>query len=153
MEDGQDVMREVREYFPVCIYPAIEIEDEFNSDSNGACSERIERMRSNSPSRDTHPGLREACLRGLEDIGQILLGKEEGINSPDHKGRTPLPISARRGRIGMVRLLDKGADVETTTIRDWTPLHAAAYDGHTEIGLMLLEKGAQIDVPKIDGTP
>lgn len=52
----------------------------------------------------------------------------------------------------MVRLLlDKGADVEMTTIRDWTPLHAAAYDGHTEIGLMLLEKGAQIDVPKIDG--
>ena len=42
-------------------------------------------------------------------------------------------------------MIDKGANVNCTTIWNQTPLHAAAYYGDTNIAKVLIQKGAKID--------
>ncbi len=43
-------------------------------------------------------------------------------------------------------LLERGADLAFPTASGWTPLKAAATEGHVEIVKLLLGRGADVDV-------
>ena len=54
---------------------------------------------------------------------------------------------AREGNIrALKRLIDEGLDVNATSWSGWTLLHRAAENGHTEVCLYLLQRGAKPDV-------
>ncbi len=64
---------------------------------------------------------------------------------PDN-GSTPLNDAAFHGELEMVKfLLDRGADISSTTRDETTSLHTAAFFGRTEIVKLLLERGASVD--------
>ncbi|GMH37604.1 hypothetical protein BSKO_05477 [Bryopsis sp. KO-2023] len=59
------------------------------------------------------------------------------------EGYTPLHIAVTKMAKGSVRvLLDASADVNSQSKGGWTPLHLAQESNNVEIGLMLLENGA-----------
>jgi len=68
---------------------------------------------------------------------------------------SPLHYAAEVGSSTMVKLLlQKGLDVNATTIRLNTPLHIAAEHGHQRIVEVLLEKGAHLEAQnKVGNTP
>jgi ankyrin repeat protein len=52
--------------------------------------------------------------------------------------------AARNGHEEVVKLLlEKGADAESKSSYDWTPLSWAAENGHEAVVKLLFEKGAQ----------
>ena len=56
---------------------------------------------------------------------------------------TPLWVASAAGHQEMVvKLIDLGANVNSTTSTNSTPLRAACYDGHLEVAKLLLEMGA-----------
>ena len=58
---------------------------------------------------------------------------------------TPLWVASAAGHQEMVvKLIDLGANVNSTTSTNSTPLRAACYDGHLEVAKLLLEMGAGI---------
>lgn len=61
--------------------------------------------------------------------------------------------AAARGNVNQVReLLEAGADIDSASIDNFTPLMTAAGGGHAEVVKLLLEKGASIK-PRTKGTP
>lgn len=73
------------------------------------------------------------------------------IEVRDHRGQTPLHITAQSGDLGMVQvLLDNGAEPnaqEETT--GWTPLHFAVSKGHYNVILQLLHHD-DLNVNQVD---
>ena len=60
---------------------------------------------------------------------------------------TPLWCAASSGNLALVRLLiERGANVNSTTKTKSTPLRAACYDGHLNIVKYLIQKGADIEL-------
>lgn len=58
-----------------------------------------------------------------------------------------LQVAARRGQLAEVKkLLDAGAPLESKNQYGATPLYLAVFNGHTEVALFLLEKGANPNV-------
>ncbi|MFN0105682.1 MAG: ankyrin repeat domain-containing protein [Bryobacteraceae bacterium] len=58
-----------------------------------------------------------------------------------------LLIAARRGQLAEVKkLLEAGAPLESKTEYGGTPLYMAVFNGHTEVALLLLDKGANPNV-------
>jgi len=59
------------------------------------------------------------------------------------EGAPPLWCAAAAGHLDIVRLLiQKGANVNSTTKTNSTPLRAACFDGHFEIVQYLVQSGA-----------
>ena len=96
--------------------------------------------------------LNAALVRKYLDIAQFLLDHGAvGENMGDH-GRTGLYIASSRGYANIVRsLVDRGANLNARcgdwgTMFEgqvwWTPLHAAIYNDHPDIAVLLLEGGA-----------
>jgi hypothetical protein len=58
-----------------------------------------------------------------------------------------LQVAARRGQLAEVKkLLEAGAPIESKNEYGATPLYMAVFNGHTEVALLLLEKGANPNV-------
>ena len=58
-----------------------------------------------------------------------------------------LQVAARRGQLADVKkLLDSGAPLESKNQYGATPLYLAVFNGHSEVALLLLEKGANPNV-------
>ena len=78
----------------------------------------------------------------------------DGVNAYAYDGWTPLHLAAFFGRREAVeRLLDGGADlhaVSRNALKN-TALHAAVAGGHTDVALMLIERGAAVDVADAGG--
>ncbi|KAH7140872.1 prion-inhibition and propagation-domain-containing protein, partial [Dactylonectria macrodidyma] len=56
-----------------------------------------------------------------------------------------LTVASEKGNVSVVDLLLKEhADVTTTDIEDWAPLHMASYYGHLEVANLLLRGGADV---------
>ncbi|CAM9758964.1 unnamed protein product [Ectocarpus sp. 4 AP-2014] len=67
------------------------------------------------------------------------------MDAADKGGSTPLHIAARFPRADMVQLLvAKGANVDKTNGRGWTPLQLAVVAGNTGATQSLLTAGADI---------
>ena len=95
--------------------------------------------------------LNAALVQGYLDIAQLLLDHGAvGKNMGGHD-QTGLYIASSRGYANVVRsLIDRGANLNArctdcdTDCGDqvWTPLHAAIYNDHPDIVVLLLEGGA-----------
>lgn len=87
----------------------------------------------------------EAAYLGDERIVIFLLDSEEGQSEEfglDIVVRLMLLAAKRKHAMVLKRLLERGFDPNTYQINGWTPLHAAAQEGHSDIVRLLLNKGA-----------
>jgi ankyrin repeat protein len=72
-----------------------------------------------------------------------LLSSGADVHALNKWKETPLLTAANHGQAGTVgALLNAGADPCKCTDTGWSPLSIAAYKGHDEVVLLLLEKGA-----------
>lgn len=86
---------------------------------------------------------------GTCDMLQYLLEQfpEFDVNQRNLSWCTPLHIAVKRENYELVKfLLQKGADIQATTVEKQTALHFAAHSGSVEITKLLLGKGAKVDV-------
>ena len=86
----------------------------------------------------------EAVRNGDHDeLQRILEERQEKVNVNlfDTEGQTALHQSCLDGNFALVKLLVKfGADVRLANRDGWSALHIAAYGGHQEIMLYLVNK-------------
>jgi len=86
------------------------------------------------------------CSADLEQAGSVVFDGET------IEGATPLWCSAAAGHIDVVSsLIEKGANVNRTTLTNSTPLRAACFDGHFDIVKLLVEQGADIEIANRHG--
>ena len=87
--------------------------------------------------------------------GKLLNRKkdESEDESDEHSFWNPLEIAADMGYKEMVEhfLQQEGIEVNQQDASEWTPLLCTAERGHTEIATLLLEKGADPNIPNNDG--
>jgi hypothetical protein len=82
-----------------------------------------------------------ACLAGDREAARQLLNAH-----PELLDRRLLVTAARRGRLdGVELLLDLGLSPNPEDVLEETALHQAACNGHREIVMMLLSRGAEVD--------
>ncbi|CAC5387739.1 unnamed protein product [Mytilus coruscus] len=82
--------------------------------------------------------LHMACIKGDEEIVNLLLNRKPEIDIINHDGATPLFIASRFGFSNIVRLLlDGNADAEIRTKGGKTPLSVARKLGYTTVCKML----------------
>lgn len=87
-----------------------------------------------------------ACGHTRELAPKIKV-KEDLLKDKDERGRTLLYIASRSGFYDMSELLlEKGASINEVQSTRSTPLHGAAYYGHTSIVELLLQHGAKTDI-------
>ncbi|MCK5726343.1 MAG: ankyrin repeat domain-containing protein [Thiotrichaceae bacterium] len=95
--------------------------------------------------------LRSAHTDDYEGIKKyILAGADPNYSKKD--GITALHIAAAHGNLNIVKVLatHKG-DVDSKSIKNWTPLHHAARFGHLEIVRYLVGQGSSIYTVNSDG--
>ena len=97
----------------------------------------------------------EAAREGQELIVKTLLENGASANVQDGSGITALMRASQYGHLNIVsQLIRAGANVNYKNPTVWvmakeyrrTPLHAAAYNGYTDIVELLLENGATADL-------
>ena len=103
-------------------------------------------------------GLDEFAITKLDHFVQTACGNTRALNflirlskdavkDKDERARTLLYIASRSGFYDMCELLlEKGAYINEVQSTGSTPLHGAAYYGHTEIVELLLQHGAKNDI-------
>ena len=70
----------------------------------------------------------------------------------DRAGRSELHYAAAEGDAGSCeQLIAGGEDVNRPDASEWTPLHFAAQSQSEEAVRVLLDAGAEVDVPNVDG--
>ncbi|KAK4701685.1 hypothetical protein P7C70_g4543, partial [Phenoliferia sp. Uapishka_3] len=121
----------------------------------------LQRLASKLPDiRNTDPQTRQTSLAlaigaNRYDVAQWLIeeGHEEGEISRDTLGETCLHIAAARGFPDLLELYLS----QYSFVLDWvnsrgaTPLHTAAMKGEIECATVLIENGAELDVPDLQG--
>lgn len=73
-----------------------------------------------------------------------LLAEGADVNALDEYGQTPLiyAVDGNAGILAVQALLDAGADVNITTVANWTALDYAYRAGDRAVGVLLMEVGA-----------
>ena len=91
--------------------------------------------------------LLNAAYFGHTEVCELLLEKgKANIEEMEPLGNTALNIAADKGDASTVALLlSKGGRVDTRTKNSFTPLLAAAQEGHTEVCETLFEKGSDLE--------
>jgi ankyrin repeat protein len=71
------------------------------------------------------------------------------VNVPDEDGQTPLYCATSDNRLDYVKYLieQRGANVEERNQGGWAPLHVAAWYGHLDCLIYLVQKGADVNAP------
>ena len=90
-----------------------------------------------------------AAMSGNVPAAKLLvqLDAHVNINAQDDEGGTPLFCAVAQGHAAMIEfLLSKGADIYLKNKKDVTILHLAATQGDVQIGKMLMEFDAHLDV-------
>ena len=90
-----------------------------------------------------------------EKAKKLIESDPENVDYKGKHGIRPLHIAARRGLLGIAKLLiDKGADINAGDAAGETPLHFAAANGQREVAKLLIDKGAKVSAAtKFGGTP
>ncbi|VDK40693.1 unnamed protein product [Taenia asiatica] len=111
----------------------------------------------NTPTSSGQTVLISACRNGKLDIVKYLVDEcgadMEQVGTVHFDGEavegvTPLWCAAAANYLEIVRfLVDRGADVNRTTITNSTALRAACFDGHEEVVRYLVERGANVETP------
>ncbi|MBK8269553.1 MAG: ankyrin repeat domain-containing protein [Planctomycetes bacterium] len=89
-----------------------------------------------------------AAFANRLEMSRVLISKGARVGIRNDFGETPLYLASKEGHVGMIRLLlSHSADInETPKKGGFTPLMAAAFNGHNEAGQMLVANGATLDV-------
>ncbi|TRY97207.1 hypothetical protein DNTS_013710 [Danionella cerebrum] len=73
------------------------------------------------------------------------------VDGIDGEGRTALCLAAAKGSVEVVQaLLDRGLDENHKDDLGWTPLHAAACEGHKSVCAILTERSSMARVGELD---
>ncbi len=102
-------------------------------------------------SDETYSALHRAVLRGDLDIVRMLV--EAGADLTDRfQNNTILNLAAAKGHTAITEyLLERGADPNEPSSKDWTPAHSAAALGNTGLLKKLAGAGADLSAIKADG--
>jgi palmitoyltransferase len=80
-----------------------------------------------------------AAIKGNIQVADILLEKGANIDKADKSGYNAVHLTCQNGHFLMLHYLNcKGADLRTVDHELHTPLHWAAYQGHVEVAIYLL---------------
>jgi ankyrin repeat protein len=90
--------------------------------------------------------LHRAATKGREDVVGVLIAAGASVNARTDADETALYLGIPHPAI-VERLLGVHADPELAQRRGFTPLHHAAFGGHTDSAKALLAAGARTDVP------
>lgn len=101
-----------------------------------------------------------AVVKGHNNITQYLLENGAEVDPTDNAGRTPLHYASGAGGaygviggdIGTAQLLlDKGANINATDKWGWTPLHYATRMRNKDLVELLVNRGADSNIPNKRG--
>lgn len=91
-----------------------------------------------------------AAREGHFDLVKFLLDGKAKVRARNGYGESAIMFGALGGHLEVVKVLQAyGAEINHS---HWTPLHYAAWGGHSVICSFLLEKGAMIDAQSANGT-
>uniref|UniRef100_H3C1Y9 Ankyrin repeat and SOCS box containing 14 n=1 Tax=Tetraodon nigroviridis TaxID=99883 RepID=H3C1Y9_TETNG len=95
--------------------------------------------------------LHESAFLGLENFVYLLLESGADPNARDIKKKTPLALAAQKGHLNIVEvLLEKGAHVKAES-ESGSVLFDAAESGNPDVISMLLDHGADPNLPIYSG--
>jgi len=100
------------------------------------------------------PEISTLAQKGDEKLVEQFMSEDIQIGGgADEKLQSQLYIACFWGFYDVVKtLLDKGADVNAQNkVTLWTPLHAATFQEHGKIVMLLLERNAQPELPDSEG--
>lgn len=99
------------------------------------------------------PSLPPVVLSGDRELAARLIDEGADIDAPGSDGETPLLIATHRGDTAMIGLLlRRGASIDARSEADGrTALAAAAAERKLDIVRLLLERGADPNIPDFDG--
>ncbi|KAI7808558.1 ankyrin repeat domain-containing protein 50 [Triplophysa rosa] len=106
-------------------------------------------------SSGAHPSaitpLLAAAAMGHAGTVNLMLFWGAAVDGIDGEGRTALCLAAAKGSVEVVRtLLDRGLDENHKDDLGWTPLHAAACEGHKSVCAILTEQSSMARVGELD---
>lgn len=111
-----------------------------------------------APSRGRAAPLHEAAMRGDAERAIRLLQDGAPVDALNERSQTPLHVAVGQPRardeaqlLVAAALLDRGADPDGAPRSPERPLHVAAARGSAELVRLLLQRGAQADVPDANG--
>lgn len=88
----------------------------------------------------------DVCKADIEQVGSVTFDGETIEGAP------PLWCAAAAGHLPIVEyLVEKGTDVNKTTLTNSTPLRAACFDGHYDIVKFLVAHNADIEIANRHG--
>ena len=87
----------------------------------------------------------------VKTVDYLINVKGIDLNQANMTNETPLMFAALYGLLPEVKILVNQKEVPVNR-SGWTPLHYACTNGHLEIALFLLEKGAVVDAPSPNET-
>eukprot|EP00658_Telonema_sp_P-2_P032046 TRINITY_DN23832_c0_g2_i7.p1 TRINITY_DN23832_c0_g2~~TRINITY_DN23832_c0_g2_i7.p1 ORF type:complete len:1200 (+),score=235.75 TRINITY_DN23832_c0_g2_i7:161-3760(+) len=88
-----------------------------------------------------------ACAANDEAKVVLAMDAVEHVSIANNHGQTALHIAASVGGAAAVfHLIDRGCLADGTDDRGWTPLRHALWNGHTEVGSILCEVGANVNL-------
>ena len=98
-----------------------------------------------APAADANEALWDAARSGDTARVAAILDKGADVNAKARYGATALFFAADKGRLETVKLLvERGAEINIEdTFYRFKPIDLALQNGHAEVGIFLLEKGAK----------
>ena len=91
-----------------------------------------------------------AARSGNVKLLDYLLSHRANKLIKNNYGDTAIALAALEGHLECIQLLVK-AGTDTNPTDSWTPLNYAAFNGHLDIAVFLLEHGAQVDARAPNG--
>jgi ankyrin repeat protein len=82
--------------------------------------------------------------KSMKTVDYLINAKGIDLNQPNMTDETPLMFAALYGQLAEVKTLVDQKQVPVNR-PGWTPLHYACTNGHYDIALFLLDKGAVVD--------
>jgi ankyrin repeat protein len=89
--------------------------------------------------------------KSMKTVDYLINVKGIDLNQANMTDETPLMFAALYGLLPEVKILVNQKEVPVNR-SGWTPLHYACTNGHLDIALFLLDKGAVVDAPSPNET-
>ena len=103
----------------------------------------------NAADDDGNTVLMAAARDGALDVVKLLIARRAKLNLRNRAGDSAIMFGALKGQLEVVKTLHgAGAEIDH---EGWTPLHYAAYEGHTAICKFLVDNRADIDARGANG--